>query len=95
VNPVGQFYSREVGGKGMIPRRDNDTFGVGHYHLGLSDKLGLITSRFIGDEQGEEVYYSIQVTPWLHVTPDIQFINPGRTIEDQAVAGGLRMRIDV
>jgi porin len=94
VNPVGQFYSMGLGGKGMIPSRDNDTFGAGYYYLAVSDKLGPVISRFLNDEQGVELYYNIQVTPWLHITPDLQVINPGKTAQDQAVVAGIRMRID-
>lgn len=95
VNPVAQFYSVGLGGKGMIPQRDKDTFGVGFYYLGVSDKLGPLLDRRIGDEQGVEMFYNIEITPWLHITPDIQVINPGRIKYDEtAVVTGVRMRID-
>ncbi len=29
TNPIESFYSIDIGGKGIIPGRDNDTFGVG------------------------------------------------------------------
>jgi porin len=95
TNPIGQFYSLGVGGKGMIPSRDNDTFGVGYYYLHLSDELGPIVRRFVEDEQGVEMYYNIAVTPWLHVSPDLQVIDPGKGRDsDTAVVAGIRMRID-
>lgn len=95
VNPVGQFYSLGVGGKGMIPTRDQDTFGVGCYYLRVSDNFGPALKRLVGDEQGIEAYYNIQVTPWLHITPDIQVIGPGRErFDDTAIVAGVRMRID-
>lgn len=95
VNPVGQFYSLGVGGKGMIPSRDHDTFGVGYYYLAVSDKMGPLLRRFVQNEQGVEVYYNIEVTPWLHISPDIQVIDPGLSrLSDTAVVAGIRMRID-
>ena len=95
TNPIGQFYNVGVGGKGMIPSRDNDTFGVGFYYLHVSDKLGPVVRRFLEDEQGVEMYYNIAVTPWLHVSPDLQIINPGKSSSsDTAVVAGIRVRID-
>jgi porin len=94
VNPIGSFYSLGLGGKGMIPGRENDTFGVGYYYLALSDKLGPVLSKLGNDEQGVEIYYNIAVTPWCHITPDIQIINPASSSSDTAVAGGIRMKID-
>ncbi len=55
-------------------------------------------------EQGVELYYNIAVTPWLHVTPDLQFINAGRDKApilglnrkaiDTAIVAGLRIKVD-
>jgi len=30
------------------------------------------------DEQGFEAYYNCAVTPWMKVTPDIQFVRPAQ-----------------
>jgi porin len=76
VNPVQDFYSIGVGGKGLCSARPNDSFGVGYYYLCLSDQLPRIIQRRVHDEEGVELYYNIAVTPWLHVTPDIQVIDP-------------------
>ena len=95
VNPVEQFYSIGIGGKGMIPRRENDSFGVGYYYLDLSDKIGPITSRFLdNNEQGVELYYNIAVTPWLKITPDIQAIKPLRDGVDCTWVAGLRVKME-
>lgn len=94
VNPFQTFYSLGTGGKGIIPGRNNDTFGVGYYFLALSNELGPVISQPLGDEQGVEVWYNIAITPWWHLTPDIQVIDPGRKVSDTAVVLGLRMRID-
>ena len=95
VNPIENFYSLGMGGKGMIPCRKNDTYGVGYYYTQVSDQFGPILSRFIGDEQGVELYYNIEITPWMHLTPDLQIIEPGRkNFSDTAVVAGIRLRID-
>lgn len=95
VNPVQYFYSIGLGGKGIIPSRDNDTFGAGFYCVNASDKMGALLNHIVGDEMGIEMYYNIEVTPWLHITPDIQIIDPGRKrYSDTTVVAGLRIRLD-
>ena len=85
TNPVEAFYNIGIGGKGILPKRDRDTFGIGYYHLNLNDGLpGLLG---IHSEQGIELYYNVEVTKWLHITPDLQvIINPGGGFQDRDVA---------
>ena len=94
VNPIGNFFSLGIGGKGMIPGRGNDTFGIAYYYMGLSDKLPQIIKNRTQDEQGGELYYNVAVTPWFHITPDIQIIEPVRTNVDTTVVIGARVKID-
>ena len=84
-NPIEQFYSIGVGGKGILPERDKDTYGLGYYFVKLTDEL---PDRLnINSEQGVELYYNIEVTHWFHLTPDLQVIvNPGGGIGDRDVA---------
>jgi porin len=76
VNPAGQFYYTGLGGKGVIPTRPHDRYGIGYYYLNASNDLpGFFQANA---EQGVELFYNIEVTPWLHITPDLQVIvNPG------------------
>jgi len=74
------FYSLGVGGKGVIPGRPLDQFGIGAYYVDIRrPKLtGLFGTReFFRDEYGLEAYYNIAITPWMKLTPDIQVIRPG------------------
>jgi porin len=93
VNPVNYFYSAGVGGKGIVPERDNDTYGIGYYHLDLSNRLPPI----FHSEQGVECFYNFEITPWMHLTPDLQVIvNPGGTdLNDVAVVYGLRLQMNL
>jgi len=85
TNPVEQFYSIGVGGRGIVPERDKDTYGLGYYYLKLSEDLP--EELNLQSEQGVELYYSIEVTPWFHLTPDLQVIvNPGGGLGDRDVA---------
>ncbi|MCJ7600793.1 MAG: carbohydrate porin [Desulfobulbaceae bacterium] len=77
ANPVHYFYSLGVGGKGMMPSRPNDDFGIGFFYMDISNpKLtGIFKDReFLQDEYGVEAYYNIAITPWMKLTPDIQII---------------------
>ena len=48
----------------------------------------------LGDEQGVELYYNVAVTPWCHVTPDLQVLNPFRQRVDTSLLVGVRAKID-
>ena len=95
VNLIEGFYSVGVGAKGLIPSRENDSFGIGYYYLALSDELPKVIKDRAQDEQGVELYYNIAVTPWLHITPDIQIIDPARRSVDTTVVAGVRVKIDL
>lgn len=93
VNAASHFYSLGVGGKGIIPTRDKDTFGLGYYFMDLSNDL----PPMMHSEQAIECFYNIQITPWLHISPDLQVvINPGGSdAHDVALVYGLRMHFDL
>ena len=89
-----QFCSVGLSGTGSIPQRDHDTWGIGYYLANLND--GINPAFGLSSEQGVEAYYNIEITPWLHITPDLQIItNPGAGFGDRGVAivYGLRTRI--
>lgn len=70
--------------KGLIPTRDDDTLGIAfaYAQLGNTARNSLIDegSAGVGAEMALEVTYQCQVTPWLVLQPDIQYIiNPGGT----------------
>jgi porin len=93
VNPINYFYSIGVGGKGLVPDRPKDTYGVGYYYLALSDQLPSVFCK----EVGVELYYNIEITPWLHISPDIQIIgDPGGTdLRETAFVYGFRMQMSL
>jgi porin len=92
TNPVEWLFNIGIGGKGIIPGRDRDTFGLGYYYLGLSDEL---PGRILPDDgQGVEIWYNIEATPWLHITPDLQVINSSRKGMPTTLVGGIRVKLD-
>ncbi|MBN1510090.1 MAG: carbohydrate porin [Sedimentisphaerales bacterium] len=94
VNPVQDFYSIGLGGKGPWSKRPHDSFGVGYYYLGASSKMSPLLNRFIEDEQGVEAYYSFAIAPGVRLTSDIQVIDPSIHDVDTTVVAGVRLQID-
>ena len=97
-NPIDWFLSFGVGGNSPIDRRSNDTWGLGWYMNAVSDELGPAATAFLGtgDGQGVECFYNYEVTPWFHLTSDIQYIHPSaQNRSDDAVVIGFRAKIDL
>ncbi len=93
TNPIERFYSFGFGGGGIIPTRDRDTFGIGFYLTDLSDQLPPRIQRRVEGGTGFEVFYNVEALPWLHLTPDLQVLEPSRKATDTAVVLGLRAQI--
>ncbi|MHC5060764.1 MAG: carbohydrate porin [Planctomycetota bacterium] len=94
ANPIQRFYSFGIGGKGICQGRDNDTFGVGYYYVDLSNDLPRLLN--LSSEQGVELFYNIEITKSIHITPDLQFIvDPGAGFgnRDNAVVFGCRLQM--
>jgi len=97
-NPIDWHLSFGIGGNSPIQCRENDTFGLGWYANGISDELGPVATAILGadDGQGIECFYNYAVTPWFHVTPDIQYIHPGaQNVADDALVIGVRAKVDL
>jgi porin len=94
TNPIANFYSIGLGGKGTFDGRDKDTWGIGYFYTDISNDFLKIVQRRFGDSQGFEAFYNIEVTPWLHITPDFQVIDPSNKQADIAYVTGLRVKID-
>ena len=80
-NPMHFFVSIGIGGKGIIPGRPLDRFGLGYYYMDVKSPkfTGLLSTReLLRDEYGFEAYYNVAITPWLQLTPDIQVVRPAQ-----------------
>ena len=78
--------------KGLIPSRDNDVLGVaiGYGHLTTDPQTNQGTSN-PGYEIVLETTYQIELTPWLSLQPDLQYvIHPSGTNIDNALVLGAR-----
>jgi porin len=94
TNPVEWAASGGIGGRGLIPTRDNDSFGIGYYYnsiqtLRISNILGIRDSS-----QGFEFFYNFAVTPAARVTFDVQVVESPSTRLDTATILGARATLD-
>jgi porin len=107
ANPVQYSYSAGIGGKGVVPGRPHDTFGVGWTRAQFSDNfvpfLRQTLDLGLDREDAVEMFYNVSITRWLNMSLDLQVIDPGlkKTLNssgglknvDTAVVGGVRMYI--
>lgn len=91
TNPISWNISGGIGGRGVIPGRDNDTFGVGYFYLSLQPERLLSSSPIRDSSQGFEAFYNIAITPAAKLTLDAQVLEPPNSDLDTAVVLGLRL----
>lgn len=93
TNPIEWDVSVGLGGRGLIPTRDNDTLGVGYFYQSLQ------TGRLAGllgvddQSQGVEAFYTVAFTPAAALTLDIQWADSPRPLVDDAIILGARLRL--
>jgi porin len=80
-NPVKYSYSLGLVGKGVVPNRPRDDFGIGWARTEFSDDFlrelrALPVNLGLDYEDVVELYYNVAVTPWLSVSPSLQIISP-------------------
>ncbi len=100
-NPVRWNATVGLGAGGFVPCRKQDTAGAAYFHLGLSDNFKELLSgppAPLGlaqrDEQGVELYYNAAVTPWCHLTLDLQCVEPSAVVAQTTLLAGLRLKLD-
>lgn len=92
-----QFTSAlSVEGFGLLRSRPQDRMGAGYYYSGLNrdfkDLFNAISP--LGDVHGGEIYYNAEVTPWCHVTFDLQAVEPAVEALDAALVLGMHVNVD-
>jgi porin len=91
TNPIEWSASGGVGGKGIIPGRERDTFGVGYFYLKFQ-RDRLIDSIGVDDySQGFEAFYNVSITPAANLSFDVQVVDSPFPDIDTAVILGLRL----
>jgi porin len=107
-NPIQYSFLTGIGGKGVLPGRPDDSFGVGFARTQFSsDFVPLLSTALnlgLQKEDAVEMYYNAALTHWLNLTADLQIIDPGLkkmlapppallANVNTAVVGGLRLRV--
>jgi porin len=82
-------------GRGVIPTRPLDRYGIGFYGLFASDELKstLALDQLIGTEWGFEAFYNLALTPWLQFSPSVQYVDSGIKSVDHSVVVTLRLQM--
>lgn len=84
VSEIKCFWSMGAQYQGLMPTREDDVLGFGVAQGRLVKDAGFT------EDQGSamELYYNAQITPWLSVSPSVQYIfNPGgdSSVDDAVV----------
>lgn len=106
-SPIRWSANVGVGGSSLHPSRPLDTFGIGYAYVNYSTPVQQLAPLLlpIANDHVVECFYNIAVTPWFHLTPDVQVLVPAReqTLAilprnrddiDTAIVVGLRAKID-
>jgi porin len=106
-NPIQYSFIAGLGGKGVVPGRSDDNFGLGIARTQFSGEfvpfLRQALNLGLQHEDAIEMYYNAAITHWLNLTADLQIINPGLTKTlngsggltsvNTAVVAGARLRV--
>lgn len=106
-NPIQYSYLAGIGGKGVMPGRPDDNFGIGfartQYSSAFVPFLRQQLNLGLQHEDAIEMYYNAAITPWLSATGDLQIVNPALTKAlngtaqlanvDTAVVAGARLGV--
>lgn len=91
---MSDYWSAGASYKGLIPGRDKDIMAFATSQSMVSHQYRREINPLGDRETVYEWYYRIQVTPWLLVTPDLQYITQAGARKDSgnALVGGVRLR---
>jgi len=81
---------------GLLRGREADSMGIGWFYSGLNSNIknDLSPVLELRDLTGVEAYYNAEITPWFHLTADLQVVEPAlRDIASTAFLAGLRAKI--
>ena len=96
-NSVNFFVATGINLFSPFSGRDDDVFGVGLLYTDFSDDavrdLQLTEAHVNDSESVLEIFYQAQITPWLVIKPEFQFIFDPMLAEDDAVLFGTRIEV--
>ncbi len=77
--------------------RPNDRMGIGYFYNSLSNDFRNLLNNLEPHRsmvQGGEVYYNAEITPWSHLTFNLQAVGPVNAGDDTAIVPGIRYRMN-
>jgi porin len=93
TNPADWSMSAGLGGRGMIPSRTNDEYGIGYFFSNLQTTNITGIAGIADQTQGVEAYYNCALTPSTNLTFDIQVQDSALPEVRNAVILGLRLNM--
>lgn len=93
TSPIGWSANISLQATGFNDARPHDRFGMGYFHTGISNDLKNLFSGVLPlqDVDGVEIFYSTAIAKGMHLTGDLQVIEPAVAGLDTAVVAGLRL----
>jgi len=96
VNRIEHFWSLAAHYRGILPDRNEDLLGFGMGQGIFADDFRVVRPR-ADRETVYELYYRIKVSPWLYISPDLQFVTNagGDKGDDNAFIAGIRVKMSL
>ena len=95
TNPVQWSLIAGLSGRGLIPGRGNDTFGLGYFYNDNQDLRTIALSRLERPSQGLELYYNIEIANSIALTLDGQWARSAARRFDDSFVLGARLNINM
>jgi len=97
TSPFGVTAALSTEAVGVWDARPADRMGVGYFFNGLSGDYKSLLAPVdpLQNIHGGEIYYNVELTPWFHVTGDLQVILPATRANETAVVLGVRAKVDL
>ena len=85
---------------GPFDARPHDRMGIAYHYYHLADDFVALVSALPSENLRDnswssEVFYNVQITPWLHLTPNFQYAQNENKSDDPAIIAGVRLVIDL
>jgi porin len=93
TNPFSLTASVGVGGRGVLPSRDNDLFGLGYFYTETESENLFTAGGFPDSTQGFEAFYNLAITPAAMLAFDLQWLEADVPNTDDAVLLGARLQM--
>jgi porin len=94
TNPVSWSVAGGLSGRGTLPGRDADTWGVAYFHNELQD-LALGSLVLEDSTSGLELYYDLALAGSTSLALDAQWVRSAFPSVDDAVILGLRLNVSL